>query len=1035
MNTTNKRLLTTTALLLCAIYAQAATITIDGTDNSVSIDGVCSISEAIINANDNAQTHSDCVGGDAGSDTINLTADITLMNESENDATYGRTGTPPISTEVILDGQGHVLERDGNLSCNNDNNSDPGEFRLLRVMSSGNLALNNAVIRGGCADGSGSMPIGGGLLNRGTLSLQNSVIDVNQARYGGGIASIGSSNVITSIDNTTFSNNSARNTGGGLSVAGGNIGSINNSSFSNNSATNGGGIYLFNSTLSAINNSTFSGNTAPSGSAIYNNSSTINILQNSLFHNGSTCYSVGSTFIGSNNLADGTSGTTCPGVLSGTTLTAATVGLLADNGCVTPLADGSCIMTHALLPGSEALDVAVGGTATDQRGFAANGTRDIGAFEAQPIELCPTALQTDGFNTTVATDAELIEAIECANLNGNGGDTINLTADITLTVEYENIAGRGRTGTPAISTAIVLDGQGHVLERDSSNLTCNLDGTSEVGEFRLLRVASGGDLTLNNAVIRGGCADGFISGSAPYGGGIYNQGTLSLFNTVIDANQARLQGGGVGSNLGDISSIINSTFSNNSANRGGGLSHVYGNMALISNSTFSNNNANIGGGLYSFHVTISAINNSTFSGNIAVSGSAIFNHSASINNLQNSLFHNGSTCFNDLGTLNGSNNLADSTSGANCPGVSVLTVATVGPLADNGCTTPLADSSCIMTHALLAGSEALDVAVGGTAADQRGFNTDGDRDIGAYEAQRPVITAPADIAIEATGPSTNIPVLGTATATDADSDDLALSISNDAAANYALGTHTVTWTVTDNHGHQGTDTQSLTVQDTTPPILSLVGTSPVNLNLGDTYTDAGATATDLVDDDAVLTGNISVNNPVDTNVLGSYTVTYDVTDNAGNPATQITRTVNVNGSPQVQLSTTSIDFGGILIGQNDAVVITVTNTGNANLNLNSLGTLTAPFAVTGGSCDPLPMTLTPGNNCTIEVSYSPTTAGNDTAQLVINSNAPDSPTLVELRGNGYAPAMPVPTLSQWALMLLLGCVLLSSGLFYRRRFD
>jgi len=97
--------------------------------------------------------------------------------------------------------------------------------------------------------------------------------------------------------------------------------------------------------------------------------------------------------------------------------------------------------------------------------------------------------------------------------------------------------------------------------------------------------------------------------------------------------------------------------------------------------------------------------------------------------------------------------------------------------------------------------------------------------------------------------------------------------------------------------------------------------------------------------------------------------------------------------------------------------------------------LTAPFAVTGGSCDPLPMTLTPGNNCTIEVSYSPTTAGNDTAQLVINSNAPDSPTLVELRGNGYAPAMPVPTLSQWALMLLLGCVLLSSGLFYRRRFD
>mgnify|MGYP000568842875 CR=1 FL=1 len=68
----------------------------------------------------------------------------------------------------------------------------------------------------------------------------------------------------------------------------------------------------------------------------------------------------------------------CPVV--STTLNASTVGSLADNGGPT--------MTHALLRGINALDASGGRpTITDQRGFAANGTRDIGAFEAQPVEL------------------------------------------------------------------------------------------------------------------------------------------------------------------------------------------------------------------------------------------------------------------------------------------------------------------------------------------------------------------------------------------------------------------------------------------------------------------------------------------------------------------------------------------------------------------------------------------------------------------------------------------------------------------------
>lgn len=79
--------------------------------------------------------------------------------------------------------------------------------------------------------------------------------------------------------------------------------------------------------------------------------------------------------------------------------------------------------------------------------------------------------------------------------------------------------------------------------------------------------------------------------------------------------------------------------------------------------------------------------------------------------------------------------------------------------------------------------------------------------------------------------------------------------------------------------------------DTTAPVIALIGSSPVNLTLGDVYTDAGATATDETDGD--ISANIAVNNPVDTATAGTYTVTYNVSDTAGNAALEKMRTVIV----------------------------------------------------------------------------------------------------------------------------------------------
>jgi hypothetical protein len=79
--------------------------------------------------------------------------------------------------------------------------------------------------------------------------------------------------------------------------------------------------------------------------------------------------------------------------------------------------------------------------------------------------------------------------------------------------------------------------------------------------------------------------------------------------------------------------------------------------------------------------------------------------------------------------------------------------------------------------------------------------------------------------------------------------------------------------------------------DTTAPVIQLVGQSPVTVEYGATYQDAGATASDDVD------GNISTrivtSNPVNTAILGAYTVTYDVMDSSGNAAARVTRNVQV----------------------------------------------------------------------------------------------------------------------------------------------
>ena len=110
------------------------------------------------------------------------------------------------------------------------------------------------------------------------------------------------------------------------------------------------------------------------------------------------------------------------------------------------------------------------------------------------------------------------------------------------------------------------------------------------------------------------------------------------------------------------------------------------------------------------------------------------------------------------------------------------------------------------------------------------------------------------------------------------------------------------------------------VTDTAIPVITLNGDAQITVEVGTTYTDLGATASDNYDGD--ISADIVIGGEsVDTSTVGQYTVTYNVTDSSGNDATGVTRTVNVTdttapvitlvGDAQitVEVGTTYTDLG------------------------------------------------------------------------------------------------------------------------------
>ena len=108
-----------------------------------------------------------------------------------------------------------------------------------------------------------------------------------------------------------------------------------------------------------------------------------------------------------------------------------------------------------------------------------------------------------------------------------------------------------------------------------------------------------------------------------------------------------------------------------------------------------------------------------------------------------------------------------------------------------------------------------------------------------------------------------------------------------------LGTYTIQYDVADSSGNAAvTQNRTVTVvADGAPPVITLKGQRAMTVEGGTIYVEPGYAATDDIDGN--VTGMVVVTGMVDTTVLDTYTIYYDVSDSVGNAATTQNRTVTV----------------------------------------------------------------------------------------------------------------------------------------------
>jgi hypothetical protein len=305
--------------------------------------------------------------------------------------------------------------------------------------------------------------------------------------------------------------------------------------------------------------------------------------------------------------------------------------------------------------------------------------------------------QAQANSWTAASESDLMDAINGANTDGGG--TITVTADITLTSALPaiDIAGSGSLLIEGSGETINGNNACRVFEVDGGDVTIenltvadgNVVGTA--GEYHGYwpggdaegggLLVTSGNVTINGVVFSNDLATGG-NGAGPgdgehggiggngVGGAVYNAGTLTVTNSTFSSDTAT---GGVGGNASEMA------YGGNGGNGEGGAIYNTGTLTVNNNNTFTSDTASggvggtggvagmggngEGGAIYNTG-TITIITNGTFSSDTASggkSGQQSYSFSGGGGNGEGGAIYNTGT----LAEITGSMFSSDTASGGN----------------------------------------------------------------------------------------------------------------------------------------------------------------------------------------------------------------------------------------------------------------------------------------------------------------------------------------------------------------------------------
>ncbi|MBE2267055.1 MAG: right-handed parallel beta-helix repeat-containing protein, partial [Anaerolinea sp.] len=487
---------------------------------------------------------------------------------------------------------------------------------------------------------------GGGFSSSGTVMLTNVVFSGNTASSVGGGFSTGP-NATTNLTATDIFANEANNGAGihnrgDLTIDGGSI--------SDNAGTgNGGAIYNWDAGVVSVNGTTIAGNGAyGSGGAIFNSGSGssitldgVSLTLNAADTNANAFGAGGAIYNESGGAIIAQAGTVIGGAVGSGNYAVIGGGIYSTGTGSTLLIDDSMV-TYNTAGNSGGLENLSGSAATITNSSVDHNTSNAfsggygggvgGTLNASDSSFSYNTAASAGGGIMISSTASatLTNVMVIGNASAQGG---GVWMDGTATISGSTIDGNTST---TIAGGLFVGALGHqtLVSSTISNNTATTTGGGIV-------VDGGGTLDMSATTVS--------TNAATDGGGIWNAGTLTLDQVVIQSNEVTHYGGGLYHTGGALTSQNGTQFiGNTSVLHGGGIyNNSTGTAANISGTTFTANIANVSGGnnadggAYYGAGSTATITASTMTDNQAEDGGAVLlfnNASLTLDNVD--LVHN-----------------------------------------------------------------------------------------------------------------------------------------------------------------------------------------------------------------------------------------------------------------------------------------------------------------------------------------------------------------------------------------------------------